>query len=717
MRARWLVLFALALPAARPIVAQGRASGQIPGMPDMSNAPADIQAIMKKVMSGGLPTQAEAKRLGDYMQANKGAIAKSATTYGDSMKTRAAGAKAALSAAADQNACPSRATLPSSLGTAPANATALLDSIRRSAAGRVDAKLVTIVQSAIAKVNDPRALNQIAGALLLKGYDDVAILVYVAEVQRASAAAAQDAWADLGAALIVANAPMAAVPVVRHALAIGTRGAMLVADLGVAYADLGDFTTATPLLQEATRLSPASSRAFDALARIEACQGNLVLAARTMDQAQDVDWDENRENDIKQADKDAVKGSQPPADDDAADAAKPLPEPPGPSFFPAPRGGGRPSNFSALSPKIPSDYRDAVAARQYNVSMITSYQDLIRQVSSTRLGKPSSASGGRSPAAGLTIVYSISNGSRAIAGVDLLKRRTAARLAMMRRAFLEKHQSIVVEESKRAGPIESAYFKCDKMKSDCFKKYCSQMKPVVTESYAAMAGNARVFVGAVDGIAPQFSKTINKWFYWAGDPESRKVIDIQRRYYLAEFQVEAFTAASMAVTNMPDGCEEALARKPNGTGTLDDAQDPGQCTTRSIKLPKFATMEADCHEMTMTIDFPPIVDALEGATPTLDIRRATSTKYGKFFLGLNRSDDSGALSGTVGGEVTWDAGGWVKGAGPAVAGSGDLGPVTVSGELMTNGLSKGPTFQGNVGVTSNIPLVTFAPSVSFGGKY
>jgi len=619
---------------ARVATAQGRAGAQIPGMPDMSNAPADIQAIMKKVMSGGIPTSDEAKRLGEYMQANRGAIAKSATAYGDSMKKRAATTKGLLAGRADQTACPARVTLPASLALAPTNATGLVDSIRRTYAVKVDAKRLATLQSALAKVAEPVALNQVAGALLLKGYSDLAILTYVAEVQRAPAGSAQVAWGDLGAALVGVDEPMAAVPVLRHALTLGTRRATLVADLGVAYADLGDLTTATTLLQEAIRLAPSSGQAFD-----------------------------------------------------------------------------------ALSPKIPDDYRESVAAQRYNASMIVSYQDLLRQVASTPLGRPTSAASRRGSTAGLVVVYSISNGSQAIAGVDVVKRRTAAKLAMMRRPLQDKQLAIVKQESQRAGPIESAYFKCDKMKKNCFLEYCRAMKPVITESYAAMAGNARTFIGGIAGLAQKFTAATNQWFVWAGDPEARKVIDIQRRYYLAEFQVEAFTAAAAATTDMPQGCEDALAQQRPGTGTLDAAQDPGECKSRSIKLPFFASMEADCHEMKMSVDYPPLVEALDGATPTLDIRRASADKYGKFFIGLNRSADDGSASESLGAQVSWDTGGWVKGAGPAVSGDADLGPVHLSGELMTNGLSKGPTFQGQIGASGGVGAMTFAPSVSFGGKY
>jgi hypothetical protein len=59
----------------------------------------------------------------------------------------------------------------------------------------------------------------------------------------------------------------------------------------------------------------------------------------------------------------------------------------------------------------------------------------------------------------------------------------------------------------------------------------------------------------------------------------------------------------------------------------------------------------------------------------------------------------------------------VKGAGPTVTASAeDLnGMVHVSGELMANGLSSGPTMQGSLGASSS--QLGVAPSVSFGGKY
>jgi len=259
-------LFALAVSVTQPIAAQGRAGMPIPGL-DMSNAPADIQAIMKKVMSGGVPTQDEAKRLSDYMSANRGAIARGGAAYGDSMKKKAAAAKATLTAS-DQPSCPTRVSLSASLSTQPTSriALALVDSIRQAYSSRLNPQALSILQSALGRLSNPAALNQLGVALLLKGYPDLAILTHVAEVQRGTST--QDAWADLGAGLLVVGDPLPAIPILRYALSLGARNPTYVTDLGVAYADLGDLTIATTFLQEAIRLNPKMGQAYDALGRV-----------------------------------------------------------------------------------------------------------------------------------------------------------------------------------------------------------------------------------------------------------------------------------------------------------------------------------------------------------------------------------------------------------------------------------------------------------------
>src|SRR5262249_10970461 len=155
-----------------------------------------------------------------------------------------------------------------SLATAPtdAGASALLDTIRRTSLAKLDAKSATLLQTALDQLTDPGEINQVAAFLLLKGQVDAALVAYVSEVLRTPSATADIAWGDLGAALASTGDGLHAVRVLRRSLALGYRSAWKVTNLGVAYADLGDLSTATTLLQEATRIDPKYAGGFDALA-------------------------------------------------------------------------------------------------------------------------------------------------------------------------------------------------------------------------------------------------------------------------------------------------------------------------------------------------------------------------------------------------------------------------------------------------------------------
>src|SRR5512142_2940287 len=124
-----IVTLALAFPGAA--MAQRRA------MPDLSGAPADIQAIWKKVQSGGRPTMEEAQKLGQYLAAHAGDIESSARRSADSVRTAAPQQAArALGRTTDPaKACPARspalATVARSAPTAAA-AAAFLDTITRT---------------------------------------------------------------------------------------------------------------------------------------------------------------------------------------------------------------------------------------------------------------------------------------------------------------------------------------------------------------------------------------------------------------------------------------------------------------------------------------------------------------------------------------------------------------------------------------------------------
>src|SRR5690348_6143635 len=262
---------------------------------DLSHAPKDIQAIWKKIQSGGVPTPAEAQRLSEWMQAHASELQQSMTAQAQAAQQDASALQHGMTGSTTGGSrakCPTRSPALAQLGTAAPtqrSALALLDSIRATYAAGEKPATVQLVQRALARESVP-ALRQRGAALLLGGYDAVTVLAYVEAVHRATGADVQGAWGDLGAALVELDDPAHAVPVLRYALTLGPRSPLIVHNLGVAYADLGDLRTATTLLTEVTHAAPHFGGAYDALAKVESCAGNMTAAWHAMAQAQDVDW-------------------------------------------------------------------------------------------------------------------------------------------------------------------------------------------------------------------------------------------------------------------------------------------------------------------------------------------------------------------------------------------------------------------------------------------
>jgi hypothetical protein len=211
---------------------------------------------------------------------------------------------------------------------------------------------------------------------------------------------------------------------------------------------------------------------------------------------------------------------------------------------------------------------------------------------------------------------------------------------------------------------------------------------------------------------------MNRWFDWAGEPSDRRSIDNERRAQLATMESIAYNIAgdAQASVNTCDTAAEAASRA--ATAKADEERDTGECKARSIHLPKLVedvpgvTMDADCHKMTMSIDWA-VLDKI--GSPKLEIERATATSNGKFFIGVERSNEAGTASGTGGLQVTWNNGGWVQSAGGVLSGTAGIdGVAQVSGDLFINGQQTGPALSGSVG--ANTPAFGFAPSVNFGGR-
>ncbi|MDE3215716.1 MAG: hypothetical protein KGO03_04910 [Gemmatimonadota bacterium] len=713
----------LALPA--PARAQG-------GMPDMSKAPADVQAIWKKVMSGGIPSQAEAARLQSWMESNKDAIVKAAMGHADTVKKAVGGPTIGVKGAA-QHDCPKKVAIPASLALTPAPGTtaALLQGIKKTYNAKLTPDGAKLVQRVMAKAADAGQLNVAAGTLLMNGWVASAVVVYLGEIAEAKAGAAGPAWGDLGAALIAAGDPLGAIPVLRQAIVLGGRTAPIVTDLGVAYADLGDIPTAQTLLTEATRTDPRWSQAWDALGRVESCAGNKIPAARALGKAQETDWSADRQKDI-----DRLNQGQP--EDEAAEAAEDLPMPPGPSPFPPPPAGGSPEYFAANSPKLGSTWEEQRDLGGYQVRMEVAFAGMVRQIMTERQPRrqsPQSGPGGGT--GGMVVIVPVDNDRQALDGTAQVLHRTGVKMKMMMDAKLHADSLALADAASRSEPVEGARRRCDDAarSSDaherCRSAYCKAMTSITDNLFAARRAAGATLVGGVEGLSAKFSKAMNAWFDWAGDPSARRGIDRQRRSELASLLEQSYGLAAGVQAAPPEECQglpDPAARKANAKA--DAARDAGECKKVSIHIPLFAHMDADCHEMKMTADI--LGDLFGGATPTLEISRASGGKNGKFFLGLTQDVGGGnALAGWsasagAGLQVTWDNQGWVQSSGGVLrgeVGAGDQIPgvaeasAHVSGDLLVSGRSSGPAVSGSAtaGYSASAGGISYAPSVSFGG--
>lgn len=724
-----LVVVALlgALASASPAVAQNAGLGMpvaLPGI-DMSHAPKDIQAIWKKLQSGQMPTPAEGQRLSAWMQAHSSEIRQSLTGQASALRQSVG----ALGTSGSEAQCPTRSPALATLGTAAPTATAasaLLERIHAHYAGLEKPAAVHALEQALAAQSVPN-VREVGAVFLLRGYDAATVLAYVAAIHRAPRADAQAAWGDLGAALVGLGDATNAIPVLRYALALGPRSELLVHNLGIAYADLGGLSTATTLLTEVTHSAPRFGGAYDALAKVESCAGNTAGAWQALAAAQDVDWTEERGEELDQHDQSASNQNDDNAssDDDAVEAAKPFPAPSGPSPFPPPPNRTGASAFAPVTPTLPDTWREAAARKPVYDAQVTGYASLDQQLTVAR-GRSNGSASSDAPG-GPTTVFSVSftNGKEASAGADMVFRRAGARAVMVQRAFGSKIGAIAKQQPAIDAKLWDQLQSCkrahpgDVTGNACNAPYCKAMNAAWDAAYTQYAGAARVAIGGYAGIATAYHQAMMAWFAWAGDPVVRRDIDQQRLAYLAFLQEMGFTAASTAAGAGDQSnalCASPLQPDLPGTVRGDAANDPGKCDKKSVYL-FVVRFDMSCDQLAMTLT--PFV--IGGPMGQIQYHAATADHVGTMFatlgVGIGPSGALNVLQGQAGIGVTFDQSGLVTGAGPAVGGG--IGNATITGRVsgmgMINAEEGGPVAAGSVSATTPAWLA-FASTVGFSGK-
>ena len=710
-----IVTLALAFPGAA--MAQRRA------MPDLSGAPADIQAIWKKVQSGGRPTMEEAQKLGQYLAAYAGDIESSARRSADSVRTAAPQQAArALGRTTDPaKACPARspalATVARSAPTAAA-AAAFLDTITRTVFARETPAAAHRLQAGLAKATSVAALEAMGQTFYAGGFDGAAVATF-AEAARWGGAAAQRNWTNLGAILVSYGDPAHSITALRRAMALGPSYPLLVHQLGIAYADLGDLAAAESLLTNVTKSAPTFGLAWDALARVQSCTGNMSAAWHSLAQAQEANWSTARER--------ILDKHEPESNDDAVEAQKPFPEPSGASPFSS---GARmaPANFDASTPAIADTWKEERGRPIAFMQTANAYQALASKILQQESAADAAAAGvqqsGGAAAAinGMLLTIDVSNGRQALAAIEKLRYRNSARQAMVLAAYRDKDVVIAKEAGRLREAIEQEHQACINKKlaanqepALCTPPYCRAYLAAAGTQYEQERDNARVYIGGVAGLAGTYDKTMRDWFYWAGDPGTRRTIDAERRYQLAIMTMMQYKIAELVPDYSTDGSgclgdqytKAVEAAEAKGI----DPADPGTCPGLDLSVQSVATVSGDCKHVRMTIDLEELP-----VTPTLDYKRATHDHAGSLFMGAGKEMLHGAVGAEAGLQVNFDEGGWVQGFGPAgsvTVGSDKL--VTISANGMLNILDHGSLGQAGISMAGPGFEVSLATDTGFTG--
>ena len=725
------------VPARTAVAQQPSMPIGMPGL-DLSKAPKDIQAIWKKLQSGGIPTPAEAQRLGQWMQAHASDVAKSTTAQmAQKSGTGARVDVSGLTDGDDEVACPTRSSALAQLGTAAPtrrSALALLDTIRATYAALEKPSTVQGVQRALTQEN-VAALRERGAASLLGGYDAITVLTYIEAVHRATGTDVQGAWGDLGAALVELGDAAHAVPVLRYALTLGPRSPLIVHNLGIAYADLGDLKSAATLVTEVTRAAPHFGGAYDALAKIESCAGNMTAAWHAMAQAQEVDWTSDREKKLDQHDTPSAQSSDDQDADDAAEAAKPLPTPHGPSAFPPPPATHGASSFQPATPALPDSWREAAArtafylsqANQYGAASTAALQRGMSDRSGAQAESAIEAEAADAAAHGMQVItVSVKNGHEATDAADVVTQRAAARMALTEKAFHDKWLQVVKQEQARQAPLERQLTSCEKAhptapSNVCLRPYCKALNGVWDQSYADARAAARVAVGGFAGTASELHRVLMSWFAWAGDPGSRVDIDSERLRWLAYSQQRAFMAAYLIADYVASWrgslCDSSSMTQTSGSAelTTGSPNDPGKCEKKAVNMLVLKITES-CDRLLFVLK-PFVIVGPEGR---VDYHAASSDRNGTLFVTMGAGLGAGPLKafeahGGLG--MTFDQSGLVTGFGPAAGGGMGITALTgrVSGTGMVNLLDSGPAVAGTGGYTPSAAL-SFAAGPNFGGK-
>lgn len=666
-----LSLAAAVVPVAVPAPVAAQA-----GMPDMSKAPPDIQAIWKKIMSGALPTKEEAAKLQAYM--NK---------YGGS-------ANGGLSPDEGTKDCPARSPLLAQVSAAAPGAGAaaqLLSQLRTTYVAAESADGRSALAAIRARVTDASKLTWLGAALVVGQYPGAAVVVY-ADAAARGGPTAQGAWSGLGSALEEAGDDAHAVAAFRRALVLGPRNALDVYGLGVAYADLGDMSKGISLLTEATGLAPNFGLAWEALGRSQSCTGAMAMAAASMRRAQEVDWMGNRER--------VARG--PESDDDKTEAKKPYPQPPGVALDPPPA----PPAFPWTYPTLPAHLTSAVDFEKHMLDEHRQYDQIGTQLAATEQKARDAAQtkeeketeGPPMPPADVFLLdISLTNAKQAEDAYNRVDARMAARLSLVQQAYHDKMIRIAKSYAAQFAAVEDQYARCQG--DGCQMAHCRAKFKLASSEYDENRAAGAVFVGGVTEVSQKYDKVMRAWFRYANEPATEVEIDYDRREQIVGMEGLVYTELMMLGEWEKGGGEYSLCvhngkLDPPPREATDAAGQPGPCKTKKADA-VVIHLYSDCRSFRMTVGY--------GLNLKFEFNGATKGHHGSLFIGPGVGVGPGPkgfkpLSVFAGMQANWGENGKITTAGIGLKGEGHLLGNSFHVNETLNGRSTGPAQEGSASV-------------------
>lgn len=612
--------------------------------------------------------------------------------------------------------CPSKGSDASSLGIggamSAAQATAFIVQVRKAAIAQESAEGARALNANLSSASRTAHSSSLGLGLYLGNYQNAAVAAFADAASAASSANVPamraSAWSNLGAALDAAGRRPQAIAAFQQAIAVGGRRYPSVMGLAIARANAGDLDGAVPLLQEATRLAPTQAEPWLALANVLSCQGKGGAALAAARSAQGADWNTDEEERIDRAERKANKNAQ-----DDPDA--PIPMPPGPSPF---AGYGRSQQGPQFStPTAPADIFAYVAQAPQRLATQMEYAaEANAHLSRADHDDDPDSDEERSTngqSAALVIVMRYRNDYMAKRAAGDVVARSRAKLELANNEFSDAQQRLLAVAMEKQRTIDETSEKCESAATTdsnastrCKQQECRAKNDLYQGLQQQWVGAYSTLYGAYATAAARYDKAMRAWIDYATSPGVQFSLDQERRGNLASLQSEAYSQINTGFGPMCSQTAAGKASEPKPDTTANEK--PGPCKKVKIDVPKTASMEADCHELT----FEPDIELPLSLGLKIHLVRAKGNEPGSLYIGAGWDANGGLVGANAGAgfKMTWDANGFVTGSGAIAQATVSVDPEIAAevSEATGRAESKAITLQGGYNLVNH---------TAFGGAY